>query len=159
MRIAQLVPGLLALVFGTPAAQVEENGRARYYSGAEWVLDDDGRLLGSSAVLIERTLDIPNRVLRTHVLRETPRDAFLPARSATTVTLIGTSAAPFALEGLAERGGARVDVDEHAARQVLVIRETIRAGDGHTVRVHILNATPLAPDEYATRATLLAATH
>jgi hypothetical protein len=160
MRIAQLVTGLLALVFGTPeAAGAEEDGRARYYSGAEWVLDADGQLLGSSAVLVERLLDIPNRTLRTNVLRESPQDGILPARSTTRLSLVATTASPFELDGLGERGDARVDVSERAQRNVLVIRETVRAEDGHAVSVHILDATALSRAEYEPWAARLAASH
>ena len=157
MRIAQLVTGLAALMFGAPEAPAEETGRARYYSGVEWVLDDGGRPITSSAVLLEHVLDIPHRVLRTNILRESPREGLLPQWSATSVTLHGTGASPFALEGIAERDGARVDVVEYAAHHVLVIRETVRAHDGHEKRVHVLNATPLARDEYEPWARRLAA--
>jgi len=156
MRIAQLITGLAALFFGTPVEATEEDGRARYYSGAEWVLDGDGRVVASSTILVERMLDIPNKVLRTSVVRESPRAGVLPARSTTTLTLVGTSVSPFVLEGLGEREGARLQVVERAARQVLVVRETVRDDEGHTVRVHVLNATPLAPDEYEPWAARLA---
>ena len=64
MRIAQLVAGLFALVAGQPrpadaadaADAAPEDGQGSYYSGAEWVLDAEGHIIASSAVLMERAL-------------------------------------------------------------------------------------------------------
>jgi hypothetical protein len=146
--MAQLLSAVVAVLFGHNAEVREEDGRAQYYSGAEWVLDADGRVIASSAVVVERALDVPNRILRQSVVRETPRAGALPRATTTTVTLLGTTAAPYSLDGLAERDGARVEFSERAAKNVLVIRETLRRADGCGAEVHILDATPLPREEY-----------
>lgn len=150
MRIAQLIAGLFALVAGQPlqADVALEDGRGSYYSGAEWVLDAEGHIVASSAVLVERDLDVPHRALAQKVVRESPHAGVLPRDSATTVTLLGMSTSPFALEGVASRQGARVEVLEGVVRGVLVIRETVRAADGRAVATHVIDATQLPREEY-----------
>lgn len=150
MRVVQLVAGLLTMAFGQ-SQQVDapqEDGHGRYYSGAEWVLDADGAVIASSAVVVERILDVPNRVLVQHVIRESPRRGLLPRESTTKVTLVATSASPHALDGLALRDGTRVEIVERVSQRVLVISETVRGSDGRAVEVHVVDATPLAREEY-----------
>lgn len=155
MRSAQLFSGLASLVLSAlqePVAPIQEDGRGRYYSGAEWVLDGEGKVLASSAVLVERQLDLPNRLLRQEVVRESPRERVLSRTSRTTVNLFAARAAPHhELEGHGVLDGVVVEVFEQVKNGVLVIRETIRDGSGRTLRIHILDATPLTAGEFDAR--------
>jgi hypothetical protein len=86
---------LLSLLLGAPQASRPTEQPATHYSGVEWVLDADGHLLGSTALVLEHGLDIRHRQLQLHVVRESPdQGGLFPRESTDTLSMLSTRISP-----------------------------------------------------------------
>jgi hypothetical protein len=151
MQVRTTLIWLLSTCAGNPTLPALEPP-AQFSSGAEWVLDGDGNVLASSAVVLEHTVDRLHGTLHVRVLRETPDPTgLLPAESSLHHTIVAHSARPWSLEGrVSDASTLRTDLAEKLQGGVLVSRSTTRDADGRVVTVRIINTTPLSHGEFTT---------
>jgi hypothetical protein len=154
MFLREVVMGLLAMLIGSPAAAPEDVAVGRYYGGVEWILDENGNLLGSEEVTLERHVDLGHSVFTRRVVRDARGGRAVERREE--FRLVSLSPKPHRLEARAVAGDVRIELSETLRRGVLVARQTHRAHDGRVLEVHILDATPLSASEAEARASVLA---
>lgn len=156
---------LFAIVsmFALPPSTSTSASPERFYSGAEWVLDSEGEVLASSAILLDRNPDLHHAQIENNIQRALPdrREraltdeqlaALLPHTSTQKVSVIGASTAPtHTLEGRSTRSGRLSSFAEQLRGAMLLSREVIRDENG-VVEVHVILATPLSEHEYTARA-------
>ncbi len=154
MHLRSVTTFLVSLFLGAPTTSGPAQRPATHYSGVEWVLDAEGHLLGSTALVLEHGLDIGHRGLQLHVVRESP-DArgLFPRESVDNLSMLSTRMAPsyMAEARLRRDDGPDMEITEELKGDVLIARKTIRDASGRIAFIHIINATPLTPCEHAAR--------
>jgi hypothetical protein len=133
---------LFGLLAGAHAGDAGGDAPARFYSGAEWVLDAEGHVLATSAVLLERVLDAHHERHVRHLLRATP-GAELPRSERVDESVLAISFAPWTLDA--------GELTESVRGNMLMLRVVQKDSSGHVTRIHVVDATPIASDEYAAR--------
>ncbi len=100
---------ILSIFALTPSTSTSASPE-RFYSGAEWVLDSEGEIPASSAILLDRNADLPHAQIENNIQRAVPdrREraltdeqlaALLPHTSTQQISVIGQTRAPTRLRG------------------------------------------------------------